>query len=86
MKTTYIEVQGKDLIKGNTYYLDDRGVDKGIYEGTMKGSRGDTRHLFTPIANVSYCVYDKRDYDGQYVGQFSLPLSGWFYIKQQQTE
>ena len=74
----YKKIEGKDLIKGNTY-CDVDGSYKCIYEGMIKVLHGDDRCLFTPIGDTCYILYSRRDYDGKYNGKFSLHTNGYFY-------
>ena len=77
----YKKIEGKDLIKGNTY-CDVDGSYKCIYEGMIKGILGEDRCLFTPIGNTCYILYNGKDYGGKYNGKFSLHMTGHFYEEQ----
>lgn len=81
----YKKIDGKDLIQGTTYYLDDRGQDKAIYEGVMQERSIGPGHLFTPIGSTTYITYTFGEYDGKYVGKFSLGNSGNFYEQHNTT-
>ena len=78
---TYTKIEGKDLIKGNTY-CDVDGSYKCIYEGKIKAISGEDRYLFTPIGYTCYILYNGKDYGGKYNGKFSLHTSGIFYKEQ----
>lgn len=80
MKTNskLIQVEVKDLIIGKTYYLDRLGEDKGVYEGILEEGNV-KRCLFTPIGDTPYITYSVKDYDGKYVGKFSLGLWAYFF-------
>lgn len=79
--TTYKKIEGKDLIQGNTYYLDNSGVDKAIYRGILTDGAGEDRCLFSPIGHTQYYLYDDTNYGGGYEGMFSLWNEGFFYEK-----
>jgi hypothetical protein len=76
------EVNGQDLIVGNTYYLDRGGRDKAIFEGVVIG-QDSMRCLFTPIGDTHYILYTEREYKGQYVGKFSIWMGGNFFEETQ---
>ena len=76
----YIEVKGKDLVIGNTYYLGYDGSDKSLFEGYIT-DRGSKRCLFTPMGHTSYMMYSNDEYEGKYTGKLSIFLEGFFYEK-----
>ena len=79
--TALKKIEGKDLIEGNTYYLDNSGVDKAIYKGRLKDGTQDYRCLFDPIGDTCYSLYTDESYGGGYEGMFSLWNEGFFYEK-----
>ncbi len=79
---TYKKIEGKNLIIGNTYYLDNGGINKAIYEGIMEGGAGKDRCLFTPIGHTQYFLYDDSHHGGGYGGMFTIWTEGNFYEKE----
>jgi len=75
----YKRIDGKDLIEKTAYCLDEHGIDKVIYEGVILNSLNQERCLLTPIGRVRYITYGSGDYNGKYIGKFSLALDGYFY-------
>ncbi len=74
------KIAGENLIVGKTYYMEREGINKGVYEGEIT-IYGMVRCLFTPVGETEYLLYFDNDYDGEYVGKYSITIWGDFFEK-----